>query len=230
MIVPRDFDWDDDLIGDVLCDGQPLVAVYRPNQTAVVLGRGSHPEVEVNLEAIGNDGIALLKRRGGGCSVVLDPGNLVVSVVLPLAGFGGIRPAFPKISAWLIDALARAGVPGVRQEGISDLAIGDRKVGGACIYRTRGLLYYSTTLLFEPDLDSVELYLKHPPREPDYRAGRRHREFMSSLSDAAGHTDIESFATALDRMLSDSVSRLMDLHPSTDGRLLQTQTTHEVLT
>ena len=230
MIVPSDFDWDDVLVGNVLRDGHPRATVHRPNQAAVVLGRGSQPEVELNVEAIEKDGIALLRRRGGGCSVVLDPGNLIVSLALPVAGFGGIRPAFRKISAWLIDALERAGIAEVRQEGISDLAIGDRKVGGACIYRTRGLLYYSTTLLFEPDLSLVELFLKHPPREPDYRAGRRHREFMGSLSDAAGLTDIESFATVLDRMLSDNISRLVDLYPCTDGRLLQTQTTQEVLT
>lgn len=230
MIETRDFDWDDDLLHAALRDGQPRVRVYRPHQTAVVLGRGSQPEVEVQLDAVGNDGIALLKRRGGGCSVVLDPGNLIVSVALPIPGFGGIRPAFRRISDWLIGALARAGIPGVKQAGISDLAFGNRKLGGACIYRARGLLYYSTTLLFQPDLNLVEKYLKHPPREPEYRAGRSHRAFMGSLADVAGLTGIDSFAARLDRILRDSVKTLVDLDCRREIGQLQSQTTHEVLT
>mgnify|MGYP000753667588 CR=1 FL=1 len=41
---------------------------------------------------------------------------------------------------------------GVYRDGISDLVLGDRKVGGACIYRTRGLLFYSASLLVAPIL------------------------------------------------------------------------------
>jgi lipoate-protein ligase A len=54
-------------------------------------------------------------------------------------------------------------------------------VGGACIHRTRDLLYYSTTLLCAPELALMERYLRHPPREPGYRHGRRHAEFVGSL-------------------------------------------------
>ncbi len=125
----------------------------------------------------------VLRRRGGGCAVVLDPGNAIVSLALPLPGVGGITSAFAAISAWLIDALARCGLPGARQEGTSDLAVGDRKVGGSCLWRTAGLVYYSTTLLVSPDLALTERYLPHPPREPAYRAGRAHREFMGALRD-----------------------------------------------
>jgi lipoate-protein ligase A len=113
--------------------------------------------------------------------VVLDPGNLIVSVALPLEGIGRINSAFAAISDWLIDALAACDVPGVVQRGVSDLAIGERKIGGSCIHRTRGLVYYSTTLLIEPNLDLVDRYLIHPPREPNYRRGRSHRKFMGSL-------------------------------------------------
>jgi lipoate-protein ligase A len=74
----------------------------------------------------------------------------------------------------------------VSQEGVSDLVHDGHKIGGSCIYRSRDLLYYSTTLLIDPDLELVERYLKHPPREPGYRRGRRHAEFMGSISRTLG--------------------------------------------
>lgn len=211
MTEPRAFDWDDELIEATRSDDLPRARVYRPDHVAVVLGRGSRLEAEVNVEAIEDDGVPLLKRRGGGCSVVLDTGNVIVSTTLPLSGFGGIPQAFGRISGWVIDALNRAGVKGVHHAGISDLVLGDRKIGGACIYRTRDLLYYSTTLLFDPSLDLIERYVKHPPREPEYRAGRAHRAFLGSLLDCASLPDIGFFTKQIDHTLRDTLETLMAL-------------------
>jgi lipoate-protein ligase A len=222
LIEPRVFDWDDALIEATLSDGLPRVRVYRPDHVAVVLGRGSRTEIEVNADAIEEDGVPLLKRRGGGCSVVLDTGNVIVSTTLPLSGFGGIPRAFSRISEWVIAALNRAGVKDVRHAGISDLALGDRKIGGACIYRTRDLLYYSTTLLFDPSLDLIERYVKHPPREPEYRAGRAHRAFLGSLLDCASLPDIRFFTEHIDHTLRDTLETLMALEnaPNTTQEVL----------
>jgi lipoate-protein ligase A len=204
----RDYDWDEDLLDAVRRERKAICRIYQPPYTAVVLGRGSRLEVEVNVDEVAKDGIDLLRRRGGGCAVVLDTGNLVISVALPLPGLGGIPPAFENISDWIINALASSGVHGVRREGISDLTRDNRKIGGACIYRTRGLLYYSTTLLLNPGIELVERYLKHPPREPTYRAARSHRDFMGSLVDLATDADIDGFAKQIDRQLQSTVEAL----------------------
>jgi lipoate-protein ligase A len=177
------YDLDDEMLTRTRDDGWPRVRVYEPKEVAVVIGRGGRQERELNTAKISADGVTLYKRPGGGCSVVLDPGNLIVSVAAALPGIGGIKSAFAAISDWLITALSVCDVPGIRQRGVSDLAIGKRKIGGSCMYRTRDLLYYSTTLLLDPDVDLVDRYLLHPPREPEYRAGRSHRQFMGSLKD-----------------------------------------------
>ena len=226
MVEPLAYDWDDSLLEEVRSERRLRYRAYRPGKTAVVLGRGSKIDLEINLETVLQDGVALLRRRGGGCSVVLDTGNLIVSAALPLPGFGGIRHAFRNISNWLISALNRSGIPEVRQEGTSDLALGDRKIGGACIYRTRNLLYYSTTLLYSPQIELVEKYLKHPPREPLYRAERSHRDFMGSLVGLAQEADIDKFANEIDDVLSKT---LADLELSL-ARNNNRNTKHEVLT
>jgi lipoate-protein ligase A len=176
------YTYDDDLINATRHDGQARVRVCRLEDTTVVLGAGSDPKVELNLDACVADGVPILKRRGGGCAVVIDPGNVIVSVVMTGLPFGGHRRHFDLLSQWLSAGLARAGVPAVRKEGICDLVLGDRKIAGACLHRSKDLLYYSATLLVAPDVDKVLRYLKHPPREPDYRRGRAHVNFMGSVA------------------------------------------------
>ena len=214
----RAFDWDDDLLNATREDGQPRARVCLPSQIAIVLGRGSRPEQEVHVEVARSDGIPILRRRGGGCSVVLDPGNVIVSCTLPLPGLGGTTKAFRTISKWVIDALDQTGLHDVHQAGTSDLALGEQKIGGACIYRTKDLLYYSTTLLFQPDLGLVDRYLKHPPREPEYRAGRKHSAFMGSLAGSMPPQDIGSFAFRVNEILTNTVETLFDANFSLDSQ------------
>ena len=213
-IVTVPYSLDDVMINRTREDQTSRVRVYEPPAVSVVIGRGGKQELELNRDNIAADGVILYKRPGGGCSVVLDPGNLIVSIALPLEGIGGIKTAFAAISDWLITALTVCDVPGVTQRGISDLAIGDRKIGGSCIYRTRGLVYYSTTLLVDPDLDLVDRYLTHPPREPDYRAGRSHRKFMGSLKSLGLPPGGADLAYRLNIMLN---LRLEELEDSLSG-------------
>jgi len=194
---------DEALCAAARAEGRARHRVYRLPRTEVVLGRGSRPELELEVEACLADRVRVSRRRGGGCAVVIGPGDLIVSVALPLEGLGKNLLAFARISDWLTHALERAGVPGVRREGPSDLALGDRKVGGACIHRSRDLLYYSTTLLCAPEVELIERYLRHPPREPDYRRGRRHAEFVGSLLE---HRTLEG-AAALEAKLSGELAR-----------------------
>jgi lipoate-protein ligase A len=177
----RDYGRDDDLIHAVLQDGRPRVRTYAATEIELVLGRGSRPEHELNLAAVLADGVPVSRRPGGGCAVLLDPGNAVVALALPSKTIGGLRAHFARLTAWMIDGLRAIGIDGLRHDGISDLVLADRKVGGACLYQTQAALFYSTTLLVEPRLELMERYLPMPPREPAYRRHRRHREFVGDL-------------------------------------------------
>ncbi len=172
---------EDALVAATRADGRARCEVYRPDGVAVVLGRGGDAERELHPGAIAADAVPVYRRPGGGGAVVLDPGNLVVVLALPLPGLGGIPAAFRLASDLVIAALAACGVAGVAQRGVSDLTVGDRKLGGSCLRRERGLAHYATTLLVEPDLALMDRYLAQPPREPDYRAGRGHADFVTCL-------------------------------------------------
>jgi lipoate---protein ligase len=204
---------DDEMIAWTNRDRMPRVRVYRPRERLVVLGRGSDAVVELDLAACTLEGIPVRKRRGGGCSVVLDPGNVIVSVALPLTGFGDNDRHFSRLTTWLISGIEKAAgaafssssglkpLSGLAWAGISDIVLGNRKIGGSCIHRTKDLLFYSSTILVDPDVSAYDRFLKHPPREPDYRKGRGHGEFVGGLAPGAAEGDIDRFTRALRRIL-----------------------------
>ncbi|TKJ42172.1 hypothetical protein CEE37_00405 [candidate division LCP-89 bacterium B3_LCP] len=180
--VIEDYEVDLDIINICRIKRQPQCKVYVPKETAVVVGRGGKAHLEVNLEACQSDSVPVVRRPGGGCAVVIDPGNVIISVVLPTEGIEGNKQYFDRLSQWVIDRLAEAGITNVYQDGISDLVIDDHKIGGSSIYRNQDYLYYSTTILANPQLHLIDRYLQHPPKEPPYRRNRSHREFLGTLS------------------------------------------------
>ena len=42
-------------------------------------------------------------------------------------------------------------------------------------------MLYHGTLLYDFDLRLIETYLRVPPRQPEYRDGRSHREFVANV-------------------------------------------------
>ncbi len=200
-LLVGDYELDDELWKSSAVDGEARVRVYIPPATMVVLGRGSRLEIELDLSRCLEDDVTVTRRRGGGCSVVLDEGNVIVSTALAVKGFGENRAHFDRLTGWLIDGLNQIGLPGVERAGTSDLVVGDRKVGGSCIYRAKGVLLFSSTLLVSPDVDLMERYLAHPPREPEYRARRGHRDFVGRLSRESAGPKVEEVVERLEDTL-----------------------------
>jgi lipoate-protein ligase A len=75
-----------------------------------------------------------------------------------------------------------AGALGVQRRGLSDLALGDRKISGNSQRRGRRALLHHGTILYNFDIDCIGRFLKEPDRQPSYRSGRRHSDFMANLS------------------------------------------------
>ncbi|MCR4398029.1 MAG: hypothetical protein NUV93_03605, partial [Firmicutes bacterium] len=73
--------------------------------------------------------------------------------------------------------------------GLGDVCMGDRKILGSSFYLKRRVGLYQASLIVLDFRDEVSRYLRHPSREPDYRAGRPHSEFITSLEQEGGPTD-----------------------------------------
>jgi len=168
---------------EALPDPIETLRFWEPAAAAVVVGRSSSVAHEVCLEACRCDGVPILRRASGGAAVVIGPGCLMYALVLSLRR----RPALHAVNAahrFVLGTLAAAlGTlsPGVRCRGISDLTLGEKKFSGNSLRVKRENLVYHGTLLYDFPLESLDRYLAMPPREPDYRKGRPHREFVVNL-------------------------------------------------
>jgi lipoate-protein ligase A len=171
----------EDLLALYAAGGKPVYRLYEPEGVSIVLGAGRSAAQDVFVERARADGVEILRRRGGGGTVVLSRGQLVLALVTGVASPFHNLQYFRAINHWFRRALEGLGVTGIEDRGISDLAIRERKILGTSMYRRRNLLFYQASLLVDLDLALFERYLAHPYRVPEYRQQRPHREFCTTL-------------------------------------------------
>lgn len=155
--------------------------VWEPDRRYVVLGRSNQAERELYLDNCRRDDVPVARRLGGGGAVLLDKGMLVVSIAEKVSRLRGPLQWFDKFNNIVIRALEMSGVRGLTQKGVSDVCIRDRKILGSCLHLPKGAVFYHASLLVSCDLLSMNEYLRHPSREPDYRKGRPHLKFVTTL-------------------------------------------------
>jgi lipoate---protein ligase len=166
----------------------PTIRLWEPTEVGVVLGRGSRTEHEILLDACRSNAITIHRRLSGGATVVLAPGCLVFTLVLPLLPSVGLHPIEP-MHAHILERFVAAfhSLPFcVQRAGTSDLAFQTpekelKKFSGNSLrVGRRGVLYHGT-ILYAMDLTWLPRLLQHPPREPTYRESRNHAAFVANL-------------------------------------------------
>ena len=145
------------------------------------MGAGGKAETDIFAVRAEIDQVPVLRRRGGGGTVVLSPGQVVLALVTEVSSPFQNLNYFRAINHWFRLALRDLGVSGVEDRGISDLAMGDKKILGTSLYRRRKILFYQASLLVDNDLSLFDRYLRFPLKVPDYRQGRGNLEFCTNL-------------------------------------------------
>src|SRR5512135_1883618 len=102
--------------------------VWQPARDWIIIGRGNKAADSVHLDLARTDGVPVAQRPSGGEAVILTPRTLVVSAVRNTASQHPSRHYFQSYNGAVIAALAGLGVPGLAMKGISDIALGDRKI------------------------------------------------------------------------------------------------------
>jgi len=164
--------------------GEGFLRFWEPTEPCVVLGRTNSAGSEVRLDRCRSRGIPVYRRSSGGGAVVQGPGCLNFSLVMNtrtesrLANAASTNDYVLGRNAGVIGALTGETVT---VSGSSDLTIGGRKISGnAQRRRLRSLLFHGSILL-ELDLALIEDLLHFPSRQPQYRGGRSHSEFLRNL-------------------------------------------------
>ncbi len=157
---------------------------WESPMTFVVVGYGNEIAREVNLAACAADGVPVLRRCSGGGTVLQGPGCLNYSLVLNIASDAALATV-SGANGYILHrtSAALAGLLGepVERCGDTDLVWRGRKFSGNAQRRRRTHLLFHGTLLLDFDLTLVEKYLQPPSRQPDYRQGRPHGEFIANL-------------------------------------------------
>jgi len=167
----------------LLGDKTKRFLTWIPDKSYIVLGASNKAEDALFLERVKQDDITVLQRPSGGQTVMLTPNNLIISVVFFQPNNLQPKLIFNQINSLIIECLEKAGVKNLAMRGISDIAIDGKKILGSSIYRSKDALLYHAVLNFGEPASTFEKYLKYPSKEPDYREGRKHSDFVTSLKE-----------------------------------------------
>jgi lipoate-protein ligase A len=164
-------------------DGGEILRFWEWPAPAAVLGSGGRIAEDVDEAACSADAVPMLRRASGGGTVLLGRGCLVYTLVLSYERdpeLADIHRSYRFILGRIAQALAE-NVGSIEQAGISDLVFAGRKFSGTAQQRKRCYLLHHGTLLYDMDLSLIPRYLREPPRQPEYRAGRSHLAFVGNL-------------------------------------------------
>lgn len=192
----------EDLLDRYKQTGVPVYRLYEPPTLCAVLGASGKPAQDLLLENLDADGVPWMKRRGGGGTVILGPGQVVLALVTAVESPFKNREYAAEINSWIVDSLALLGVNGVHPAGISDLAIGEKKIVGTSLYRTRLILFYQASLLVSNDIAVFTRYLAIPVKVPEYRKGRSHEEFCTTIAREGYAVTVRDVIGAMESVVS----------------------------
>jgi lipoate-protein ligase A len=146
---------------------------------AVVMGISGKMQELVDEEKTKNLQYPVIKRFSGGGTVVIDENTLFVSFICNKQEFS--FPIYPEpILRWSEKIYADSWqIPHFTLRE-NDFVIQHLKCGGNAQYITKDRFVQHTSFLWDFSPHNMEC-LKHPPKAPSYRAGRKHTDFLCTL-------------------------------------------------
>jgi len=181
------------------------ILVWQPQETVIVLGQSNSIETSLYTDAASADGLRVTKRPSGGETVILTPATIAFTVAKRFPEMIQFRDFFRMVNGRVITALEELGVSRLGSKGISDITIGNRKILGSSMRKVNNKLVYHAVLNLGEDPALFARYLRHPGREPDYREGRSHSEFVTSMAGEGYNFDAAEVMAMLDRRLAELI-------------------------
>ena len=206
---------DDNILEKIRDGSNYYFMVFEAEKPEVILGRARKKEEDVIIRNCEEDRVPILRRAGGGGTVLLSPGVIVISIAGITSFPFYLKEHMNVINEIIIKVLERFGVKDLLIMGISDITIGDKKILGSSLYKKKNHVLYQGSLLYDPDMELIGRYLKHPDKEPEYRKGRPHKNFLTSLLK-------EGYNIDKSRLLSDLSAELGKGNPWSSGEEFST--------
>jgi lipoate-protein ligase A len=170
-----------------MCEGftdrGDVLRLWEPAKPLVVVGRSSVVVDEVELPYCRAHDLPVVRRCSGGAAIVTGPGCLMYALILQIARWPQLEmldTAHQLVLHRMARALRSLGID-ARMRGTSDLAVEDRKISGNSMRKTRDWVLYHGTMLYGLSSELIQSCLRDAPRQPAYRAGRDHADFVMNI-------------------------------------------------
>jgi len=157
---------------------------WEAREHFVVVGRSGKVAEDCFISNCEKDDMKILRRISGGGTVLQGPGCFNYSLVLSYEkerGYKDINESYELILEKTADGLGKKGFS-IEFYPISDLALNGKKISGNAQARKKKYFLHHGTFLYDFDIEKIGKYLNYPSREPGYRQGRRHIDFVTNLS------------------------------------------------
>ena len=161
-----------------------VLRVWEPPNYFVVLGYANKAASEADLVFCQRNTIPILRRCSGGGTVLQGPGSLNYSLILRTDASGScgtIKGTNEFVMNRHRTALAALLKAPVEARGHTDLVIGGLKFSGNAQRRKKNFLIFHGSFLLNFDVELMEHALPLPSKQPDYRLGRSHSDFLMNL-------------------------------------------------
>ena len=165
--------------------GSEVLRFWESQKYFVVVGYANKVASEVYVAACEENKIPIQRRCTGGGTVLQGQGSLNYSLVLKIADHLPLQ-SIPATNQFILKRNQLALQPllhgKIELRGQTDLVVGEKKFSGNSQRRRKNYLLFHGTFLLNFDLALVENFLRMPSKEPDYRGGRGHSQFLMNLN------------------------------------------------
>lgn len=162
--------------------------LWVPDKEYIILSKKNKYENSVFTDHLSKHKIEIVVRPSGGEPVLISPKMIMISIIIVSSNLEQSENYFDLINKLILICLHKFLINEACMRGISDICLGEKKILGSSIYRKKNKLLYHALLNYEENVRIIDYLLRHPVREPKYRKGRRHLDFITSIK--AKHRNI----------------------------------------
>ena len=173
---------------------QPLVMFWQ-TKPCVMLGQYQIADCEVDMKAVEEKEVAIVRRPSGGGAIFTDSGTFLLSLILPAkfvnsdngdSGYDSFpqKAARAEFADLLISVLRQLNIP-AKLEGRNDILLESKKVSGMAQHVHKGRSCTHGSLLFDADLELLVELLRVDDEKFETKAVKSIRSRVANIKEYA---------------------------------------------
>lgn len=159
----------------------PMIDIWIPETSKIVLGRFCSEKDEIKEKAYA-DGVEIVRRLGGGGTVYLNSGIVVVDIAFKTSLENKLSLYFRIFNKIIINSFRKQNIFLDSENEFFDITYKDKKIAGVSIAKRKDKILYGISIIIKKNtIIKIEEYLNNPKKQPEYRKQRAHSDFLFSI-------------------------------------------------